>query len=134
VQGGTPPGDSYSIVRLDGSTLAKQDIWTVPDNQLVTDSDFGASPTLFKATINGTPTQLIGACNKNATYYALDISNLAAGPVWTYQVGFPHVPHQNNGLCLSAAAFDGTHLFESGPKTTIDGITYQGSIREFDPA
>jgi outer membrane protein assembly factor BamB len=130
----TPPGDSYSIVRIDGTTLTKQDIWTVPDAQLVHDSDFGGSPTIFKATIDGNPTQLVGACNKNGKYYALDTSNMAAGPVWAYQVSFPFIPGQQNGLCLAAATFDGSRLFVSGSKTTIEGVDYPGSIRQLDPA
>jgi hypothetical protein len=127
-------GDSVSIVRLNGTTLARTDIWTVPPPQLVQDSDFGGSPTLFTATIDGTPTKMVGACNKNSIYYAWNRNDLAAGPVWQDQIGTPHSPGGQSGLCLSAAAWDGTHLFESGPQTMIDDVTYRGSIREIDPA
>jgi outer membrane protein assembly factor BamB len=78
----TQPGDGNSIVRLNAATMARQDGWKVPPNELIPDSDFGGSPTLFQATIGGNPTPLVGACNKNGTYYAWRQQNLAAGPVW----------------------------------------------------
>jgi outer membrane protein assembly factor BamB len=131
---GTQSGDSFSVVRLDGHTLARQDLWTVPPAQLGVDSDFGGSPTVFQATLNGSPTQMVGACNKNGRYYALNTTNLAAGPIWQFQVGVQHRPHGQTGLCLSAAVWDGVHLFISGPQTTINGTTYPGSVREFNPA
>ncbi len=61
---GNQSGDSFSIVRLDGSTMAKRDIWTVPGLNH-TEEDFGASPTMFSAVIGGVTTQMVGACNKN---------------------------------------------------------------------
>jgi outer membrane protein assembly factor BamB len=69
--GSTQPGDSWSIVRLDGQTLAKLDIWTVPQSELVPDSDFGGSPTIFQANLEGTVTPMVGACNKNVLCAAL---------------------------------------------------------------
>ena len=39
---GTQSGDSFSIVRLDGTTMAKKDIWTVPGLN-GTEEDFGAA-------------------------------------------------------------------------------------------
>ena len=79
--------DSLSIVKVDGTTLAKKSSWQAPT--LTTDSDFGGSPTLFSATLPGhtTPTPMVGACNKNGYYYALEQNDLAAGPVWSLHVG-----------------------------------------------
>jgi polyvinyl alcohol dehydrogenase (cytochrome) len=128
----TQPGDSYSIVRLDGQTLAKLDIWTVPAGELVRDSDFGGSPTIFEANLQGTLTPMVGACNKNGSFYALRIDNLAAGPVWTFHVGIPGV--KQGFQCLAAAIWDGSHLFVASNKTTIRGVNVPGSIRELDPA
>jgi len=132
--GGVPdePGESNSIVRLDAATMALQDHWTVPDDELVPDSDFGGSPTLFEATIGGNPTPLVGACNKNGKYYALRQDNLAAGPVWQFQVGAPS--NDGPGLCLPAAIWDGSRLFVAGNGTTIGGTAYNGSVRRLDPA
>ena len=39
---------------------------------------------LFSAPIGGVQEQLVGAENKNGVYYALDRTNLGAGPVWSY--------------------------------------------------
>ena len=68
-----------AIVRLNASTLHITSIWQVPPSQHPPDSDFGASPMLFSAKIGGVNRQLVGAVNKNGTYYA-DRSDLAAGP------------------------------------------------------
>jgi len=127
-----PPGDSMSIVRLNGSTLAKEDSWTIPAGDQTFDPDFGASPTIFKAVLNGKVTKLIGACNKNGRFYALKATNLSAGPVWSFQVSTPS--DAGGGACLSAAIWDGSRLFVAGPQTSIGGTTYAGSIRQLDPA
>ena len=126
------PGDGNSIVRLDAATMARQDAWKVPANQLIPDSDFGASPTLFQATIVGVSTPLVGACNKNGLYYALRQQDLAAGPVWQFQAGAPD--NIGPGLCLPAAIWDGSRLFVAGNGTTINGTGYEGSVRQLDPA
>ncbi len=43
----------------------------VPKAKIVGDGDFGGSPTLFTATINGKTVPMVGACNKNGIYYGL---------------------------------------------------------------
>jgi outer membrane protein assembly factor BamB len=130
----TKPGDAFSIVQLAdlGSGITKQSIWTIPIAQQVGDSDFGGSPTIFTANLGGTMTEMVGACNKNGIYYAWRTHNLAAGPVWTYQIGVG----TPNGVsaCLGAAIWDGTHLFVPGNATTINGTSYNGSLRELNPA
>ena len=125
-------GDSNSIVRL-SATLAKQDIWTVPSAELGRDDDFGASPSFFTATLNGTSTAMVGACNKNGRYYALRAGNLAAGPVWHLQVGaaFSNI---TGDQCIAASLWDGLHLFIAGNQTTIGSTTYFGSVRQVNPA
>jgi len=123
--------DSASIVELDGGTLAKLGSWQVPLSQQISDSDFGGSPTLFKATLGGTVTHMVGACNKNGVYYALRRNDLAAGPVWQLQVG---AGASGGPQCDAAAIWDGTHLFIGGNQTTIGGVSYNGSISMVDPA
>ena len=122
-------GDSQSIVRLNGTTLARMDGW-----QLITgkdDSDFGASPTLFTANRNGVQTPMVGACNKNGYYYALNATNLAAGPLWKYHAAM----HNNNtGECDGGAIFDGTSLYVPGARSTIGGTSFRGSMAKLDPA
>jgi outer membrane protein assembly factor BamB len=125
---GDPPGDSFSFVRLDGVTLARQAKWTVPGLTGV-DKDFGSSPTLFAATIGGTRHRMIGACNKNGIYYALDRDDLPSGPVWTRRLG-----QARFGLCLAAGVWDGSTLYVGSDNTTIGGLNYAGSVRALDPA
>jgi len=129
-QAGTPPGDSVSIIRLDPTTLEREDIWTVPVDERGKDSDFGGSPTLYSANIGGShPTSLVGACNKNGIYYVWRAARLSKGPVWTYRVN-----DETSGPCLAAAIWDGSHLVVGGTATTIDGTSYGGSVQELDAA
>jgi outer membrane protein assembly factor BamB len=75
---------------------------------------------------------MVGACNKNGTYYALQASNLAAGPVWSDNIGNPDT--QGPGQCDAAAVFDGRRVYLASNGTTIDGTAYDGSVREVNPA
>lgn len=126
-----PVGDSFSIVRLNKETLQKQDVWTAPLEG--TDLDFGGSPTLFSANVEGSPTPMVGACNKNGHYYALQQDALSEGPVWELAVSgaWP-----DEGNCLGAAVWDEPQqrLFVAGAQTTIDGEPFRGSVRQVDPA
>ena len=122
----SPQGDSDSIVDLNASTLAKKAIWTLPNSQTVSDGDFGASAVPFTATISGTSTQLVGACNKNGRFYALATKTMKE--VWQFTVDTVR------GACLAGAIWDGTHLIVSGNPTKINGTSYPGSIRSLDPA
>lgn len=125
--------DAFSIVRLSATTFAKQEKWTT-STPLADDLDFGSSPTFFSATLAGTATDMIGACNKNGIYYAWKRMSLAAGPVWQRQVGA--VGGTGNGACITSAAYDGPSgkLFVAANQTTINGAAVQGSIRALDPA
>ncbi len=128
-----PQGDSYSMVQLDATTMARVGIWTIPQAERGFDADFGASPTLFTATLSGTPTQMVGACNKNGYFYAFRAQSVSSGPVWRTSIGSPQ--GGKGGLaCLAAAIWDGSHLFIGGNPTTIGGKAYDGSMSELDPA
>jgi polyvinyl alcohol dehydrogenase (cytochrome) len=122
-------GDSQSIVRLDRNTLTRLDGY-----QLVTgksDTDFGASPTMFTATLGGTLTQMVGACNKNGFYYAWKANSLSTGWVWRYKAA----RHQNNtGECDGGAVWDGSSLYVPGARSTIGGVSYRGSMAKLNPA
>jgi len=131
-QGGAP-GYSQSIVRLDPNTLQVDNYWTLPENQQASDGDFGGSATGWTANLPSGPTAMVGACNKNGTYYALNASDLAAGPVWQdpideYLGGV--------GICLAAAVWDqaGGRLLLSGSNATINGTSYGGSVQDTNPA
>jgi polyvinyl alcohol dehydrogenase (cytochrome) len=133
---GPPSGSpewSDSIVKLNGSNLNMQSGWEIPLDQQITDGDFGASPTLFTADLDGTKTQLVGECDKNGVYYALKAYDLSAGPVWSQTINKPYTG--KGGICASAAIWNGTDLIEgAGDKTTIDGTTYQGAVSALNPA
>jgi outer membrane protein assembly factor BamB len=129
--GNGPGGDSVSVVRLGASGLARMDAWQVPGGQHGADSDFGGSPTLFSALLGGVSTAMVGACNKNGTYYAWRQDNLHAGPVWHRSVG---APYTSGPQCDAAAVWNGKHLFVAANRTTINGTTFAGSIRMVNPA
>lgn len=90
--------------------------WAPPPSQQISDGDFGATPTLFTATINGLPHRMVGLANKNGIYYAFDRNNLSAGPVW--ETG----PLTTNGDAFASSAWDGTHLYVAVHDTTINGV------------
>ncbi len=123
---GDPDSLGFSVIKLSPS-LAQEDIWTVPANQLVEDSDFGGSPGLWTAVIGGVPTALVGATNKNGIFYAFKTSALSAGPVWQRAIA-------KGGANVAAPVSDGTHLFLTATRTTIKGIRYEGSVRKVNPA
>jgi outer membrane protein assembly factor BamB len=126
-------GDSYSLVRLDPVSLARKAVWKVPlaELKLAGDPDWGSSPVIFNATVNGTVTRLVGACHKNGYFYALPTASLS-GPLWKRQVGSP--TDDGGDGCLAGAIYDGTRLFLPSNQTTISGAAYQGSIRRVDPS
>ena len=52
------------------------------------DNDFGTLPLLFTGTVTpgGPEMQLLGAINKNGTYYVFNRNDLAAGPIWSWVI------------------------------------------------
>ena len=115
---------AVSILRLSPS-LTLQSHWQIPAAEQIGDGDFGSVPTLFSGTVslNGQLRQLLGIVNKNGTYYVLDRSNLALGPIKRLKIGLSLVP----------SAWDGRRIYIAGGRTTINGVVYAGSIRSFDP-
>jgi polyvinyl alcohol dehydrogenase (cytochrome) len=99
-----------------------------------TDDDFGGSPTVFTATLNGVSTPMVGACNKNGTYYAVKQSDMSL--VWSRQlsVAFPGDKGNGPGQCDAAATWDGHYLYEGTNSTTINGTSYLGSVRALNPS
>ena len=122
-----------SIVRLDPNTLQVLDWWQLPTAQQIGDGDFGASPTIWTATINGVSTPMVGACNKNGLFYAFAQDDLSAGPVWQTRITVPYPGGAQE--CASSAVYDGNQLIiGGGAATTINGQTYAGSVQSLDPA
>jgi outer membrane protein assembly factor BamB len=127
---GNQTGDSLSIVRLSGS-LARLDAWQA-SGAAGGDWDFGSSPTLFGRAPGSPAPVTVGACNKNGTYYALRMSGLAAGPLWSSPIG----SSDRASSCLAAALWDraGRRLILASNPTTVGGTAYPGSLRRADPA
>ncbi len=126
---GPKASNGFSMLRVDPATMTLSDAWAIPAALRIEDSDFGGSPTVFSANLSGSSTEMVGACNKNGAYYAFRAGSLAAGPVWTRQIGDP-----DTGQCNAAAIWDGSALDIAGPAATIGGTTYGGSISQVNPA
>lgn len=131
---GTAETWTESLIEVQASNLSFIHHWQVPASQHVGDGDFGSTPTLFDATINGTLHHLVGAPNKNGYYYAWDRSNINAGPVWYKIIAIGgSCPNCDQGS-ISASAWNGSTLYVAGGKTTINGATCLGSVRAVNPA
>jgi polyvinyl alcohol dehydrogenase (cytochrome) len=115
--------DSVSIVKLDGTTLKKLGSFTVPNSELGGDGDFGGSPTVFGS--------LVGACNKNGIYYALNRATMTVA--WKLRIGAKS-SSASPAQCSAAAIYDGTSLYIAGDPTTIGGVAYRGSLRRVNPS
>jgi polyvinyl alcohol dehydrogenase (cytochrome) len=122
-KGTTNRYESVSILRLDGTTLATLGKFTVPNSELGGDGDFGGSPTIFGS--------MVGACNKNGIYYALD--RLTMQLQWEKRMGAKS-SSSSPAQCSAAAIWDGTSLYFAADGTTINGVAYAGSIRKVNPA
>ena len=124
------PGNlSVGLIELRTADLSLVGSWVVPPSQLIKDSDFGSTPTLFQATIGGTLHQMVGLVNKNGIYYAFDRASISAGPLW--QVRLSDVGHGNS---FSSSGWDGTRLYAADSGTTINGTSCIGSVRALNPA
>jgi outer membrane protein assembly factor BamB len=126
---GTRLYHAYSFLRLNSSTLALSGSWQLKLPQAA-DLDFGGSPTLFRGTVHGVSAPLVGACNKNGRYYALQRDALDRGRVWSVRVGA--AAHTHQGMCLASAVWNAqaSALYLAGNATSVSGRTYDGSVRE----
>jgi outer membrane protein assembly factor BamB len=125
-------GYSYAIVKLNAISLRVQSAWINPAG--TDDLDWGSSPSLFTVKINNVKTTLVGASGKDGIFHVLDANNLENGPIWSYPIGT--TADFGVGTCLAAPIFDSVSktLFVASNLTTIDGQSYPGSIRAFNPA
>ena len=127
----TTAAHAYAVIKLQASNLRFQTEWLGP---FTGDLDWGSSPTLFQARINNVRTTMVGANQKNGTFYAFDANHLENGPVWTFPVGTTE--NFSIGADLAAPIFDSTSrmLFVGGNQTTINAQLFAGSMRAFNPA
>ncbi|HKF37305.1 MAG TPA: PQQ-binding-like beta-propeller repeat protein [Ktedonobacteraceae bacterium] len=119
-----------AVIALSTTNLSLLGSWQVPSTSQITDGDFGATPTLFSATIGGVSHQMLGLQNKNGTYYAFDRTNISAGPLWQSSIASPTSTGQN----ISSSAWDGTNLYVASGATTINGIKCRGSLNAVNPS
>jgi outer membrane protein assembly factor BamB len=135
-------GDSYSLVKLDRATLAKEGIWTAPSAAASfaegLDQDFGGSPTLFARTVGASNQAMVGACDKDGYYYTLDRATMALQ--WKFKIGVDNLFNRSHGFnaCIDSAVWDSTakQLVIGGnqPATPIDGdASAFGSVRALRP-
>lgn len=116
-----------SMIELRAADLSYVGSWQVPPSQWDIDSDFGSTPTLFTAKVNGVERSMVGAVNKNGTYYAFMQDALEDGPVWSVTIS-------NMVGSIASSAWDGSRLYVAGGNTMIDGKYCQGSVRALDPS
>jgi polyvinyl alcohol dehydrogenase (cytochrome) len=132
--GGQSGDFGEAMIELNASNLSFVASWEVPASQRGGDTDFLAAPTIFRATINGTPTEMVGAINKNGIYYAFNAGKISSGPVWEDTLG----PGGNCPQCgqsgIAPSAFDGRVLYIGGPAGTINGKSCNGSLQAVNPA
>lgn len=123
-----------SIVELRAADLSFVHHWQVPASQQTGDGDFGATPTLFTATINGTLHQLVGASNKNGIFYAWDRADINSELVWQTRLAVGGACPECGQGSIAPAAWDGSRLYVAGGNTTIGGHGCKGSVRALNPA
>jgi polyvinyl alcohol dehydrogenase (cytochrome) len=124
---GSPMPYAQSIVKARASDLSPVSSWQQSD-PAGEDHDFGSTPTLFSSGWRS----LVGVDNKNGTYYVFDRFNLAAGPVWTYNLARAGESPEAGDGSISPAAWDGTTLYVAGG--TSPDSTCQGTLQALDPA
>ncbi|MGA3021816.1 MAG: PQQ-binding-like beta-propeller repeat protein [Thermoplasmata archaeon] len=115
---------SESILALNATTLAVQAAWQVPAAQRVVDSDFGVTPTLFTPA-GGFP--MVSVANKNGYLYAFYQSNLTLA--WEHLICCQDSSQDEH----ISTAWGGGYVYVVSPITTIGGVTYNSSVRAFNP-
>src|SRR5258707_3990406 len=122
-----------AIVELNAADLSMVASWPLPVADRGQDTDYGSTPTLFQATINGVSHAMLGMANKNGYYYALDRTNISAGSLWKVRVSLGGAAPAKAGS-IAASAYDGTSLYVAESGTTIGGLACAGSLRKVDPS
>jgi polyvinyl alcohol dehydrogenase (cytochrome) len=122
-----------SIVELNAADLSFVASWPLPKADATKpDFDYGSTPTLFQATINGVSHAMLGMANKNGYYYALDRTNISAGALWKTRISNGGADPYN-AASISASAYDGTNLYVGGSALTIGSQICLGTLQSLDP-
>jgi len=125
---------AIAVMKLRASDLSLISYWQVPANQQEPDGDFGATTTLFKATINGVAQNMVGVINKNGIFYAFKRNGISQGPLWSVKVGNGGSCPQCGSANISSAAWDGAQLYVASGHTVINGHGCLGSLQALNPA
>ena len=125
---------AIAVMKLRASDLSLISYWQVPADQQRPDGDFGATTTLFKATINGVVQPMVGAINKNGTFYAFKRNGISQGPLWSAKLGSGGSCPQCGTANISSAAWDGARLYVATGDTIINGQGCPGSLQALNPA
>jgi outer membrane protein assembly factor BamB len=110
--------------------------WEIPTSQQQGDVDFIATPNIFTADINGSPTEMVGLINKNGYYYAFSVTNgtMSSAPVWEDHLGPGGGSPFRGHAALSPAAWDGQVLYMAGADGTIGTTSCAGTLQAVNPA
>ncbi len=129
---------SQAVVALAGTDLTIESAWQIPEDQALSDADFGTTPILV--TDSGGH-RLVVAMNKNGYLYAFSqpasattAIDLAAGPTWEEQLdpGGSN-PSAGDGTVSSAAFANGT-LYQASGNIVVNGVGYGGAVSAINPA
>jgi polyvinyl alcohol dehydrogenase (cytochrome) len=122
-----------AVVKVFASNVSiSVDSWQVRGSDKA-DLDFGSTPTLFTASINGATVQMLGIGNKDGMYYALDRNAMSHGTVWRANIAHTGNCPQCGGGTISPSAWDGTSLYVAGGGTSINGVSCAGSLSALNP-
>ncbi|MGI8824993.1 MAG: PQQ-binding-like beta-propeller repeat protein, partial [Chloroflexota bacterium] len=128
------PVYAESLVALNATDLRVLSSWQVPSGQQVNDGDFGSTPTLFTANMNGQQHSMVGLVNKNGIYYAFDRANLGPGPVWQTVVSVGGPSPEYGGGSVAPSAWDGSHLYVAGGTMSYGGSSCASLLQALDPS
>jgi polyvinyl alcohol dehydrogenase (cytochrome) len=122
-----------AVVKVFASNVSVvADSWQVRGSDKA-DLDFGSTPTLFTATINGVTHPMVGVVNKDGMYYALDRNAMSHGTLWRANIAHTGDCPQCGGGSISPSAWDGSSLYVAGGGTSINGVACAGSLSALSP-
>lgn len=123
-----------AVVKVSAANVSKVVDWWQVRGSDKADLDFGSTPTLFTATINGVKHTMVGIGNKDGMYYALDRNAMHKGPLWRATIAYAGDCPQCDSGTISLSAWDGIHLYVAGGGTSINGVSCAGSLSALNPA
>ncbi len=121
---------AQAVVSLDATTLRLKSVWKLPEKDAIGDSDFDTTPILFT---DAKGTLLVAAINKNGYIYVFNRNHIGDGPVWKQIIDKAGVCPACEESSVSSNTIGGGLLYVAAGNTTIDGVTYRGSVEALDP-